>query len=102
MSLSFANSFVNCYEPTHVADADEALRLLRDGHIDIVLTDVEMPGSIGGIELARKINAKWPRIPVIFMSGRYLPRPDELPLSTRFLTKPFSPDRLRDVLAGIL
>jgi DNA-binding NtrC family response regulator len=81
---------------------DEALRLLNDDHIDIVLTDVEMPGSIGGIELAHKINANWPGIPVVVMSGRYLPRHDELPHSTRFLAKPFSPDRLRDILADIL
>jgi CheY-like chemotaxis protein len=89
------------YDVADAADSDEALQLLNNDHIDIVLTDVEMPGSMSGIELARKIKAKWPGMPVVIMSGRYLPRPDELPHSTRFIAKPFSPDRLWDVLAGI-
>jgi FixJ family two-component response regulator len=52
-----------------------------------------------GLELARSVKASWPEIAVVVMSGRRLPRPSELPENTHFLSKPFSEQRLVDVLA---
>jgi CheY-like chemotaxis protein len=47
-----------------------------------VVTDVEMPGSLDGIALAQSIRSKWRHVKVIIMSGRTLPRRDELPDET--------------------
>lgn len=62
------------FEVFEAADADEALRVLEttDG-IRAVFTDVEMPGSIDGFELAEHIEAVWPEIRVLVTSGRRLP-----------------------------
>jgi len=49
----------------------EAWAIFRDGpdEIDLVLTDLVMPGSFGGLELARRIRQIRPRLPVLFMTG---------------------------------
>jgi len=52
------------------ATADEALIELQRGlPIDLVLTDMQMPGGMDGLELAHRIRAKNPAMPVLFMSG---------------------------------
>lgn len=87
------------YTAVEAANADHALQLLADGGVTALVTDVQMPGSMDGLELARSVKACWPEIAIIVMSGRKLPRPSELPENTLFLSKPFSEQRLVDVLA---
>ncbi len=82
------------YPTMEAGDAAEAMRMLADGRITIVITDIEMPGSMDGLDLARRVRATWPHIAVIVSSGRRLPRPEELPEEISFLSKPFSPERL--------
>jgi two-component system, response regulator PdtaR len=52
-------------------DADEALELLQHDALDVkvVITDIEMPGSINGMELAGVIRTEYPLTKVILMSG---------------------------------
>jgi CheY-like chemotaxis protein len=73
---------------------EEALLVLERGGITVVLTDIEMPGPLNGLDLARMIRAVWPSIPLIVTSGRTLPRPDDLPAHALMMTKPFSTERL--------
>jgi two-component system, response regulator PdtaR len=80
------------------ATADEALTLVEGARIDIVLSDVEMPGLLDGVALARLVRERWPHMTVILASGRRLPRKEEMPENTRFLAKPFSADSLLDAL----
>ena len=50
--------------------ADEALDLFRSGqHVDLLFTDVRMPGSMDGCELARRVRAEWPATRIILTSG---------------------------------
>ena len=78
--------------------ADEALQIITAGTLlAAVMTDIEMPGSLDGLELARCIEAK-AGIPVVIVSGRRLPRPDELPQEALFLAKPYSEKLLIDTL----
>ena len=67
--------------------------IAADG-VTVVVTDIDMPGSMDGLGLARSIRKTWPGIAIIVTSGRRLPRPDELPKESAFLAKPFSPERL--------
>ena len=68
------------YEVVGASSADEAIALLRRGTpFGAVLTDIEMPGDLDGLELAWNIQAHWPDIAVIITSGRKLPRADEFP-----------------------
>lgn len=90
------------FQTKEAASADEALQILYADGINVVLTDVEMPGSKNGLDLARLIRSKWQHVKVILMSGRTLPRRNELPDETQVLTKPFSPDRLMFVIQEAL
>jgi two-component system, response regulator PdtaR len=87
------------YEVVGASSADEAIALLRQGTpFSAVLTDIEMPGDLDGLELAWNIQAHWPEIAVIVTSGRKLPRADEIPRAASFLPKPFSAERLVDTM----
>jgi PAS domain S-box-containing protein len=53
----------------HTDSAADALEHLKAGHFDIVLTDIVMPGGMDGIQLAHKIKAQYPLIPILLISG---------------------------------
>lgn len=77
------------------ADADEAIAVL--GHrsdIRVMLTDIDMPGSMDGLALARVVRDRWPPIGIIVISGRHLLTEGELPSGSRFFGKPIDERRL--------
>jgi two-component system, cell cycle sensor histidine kinase and response regulator CckA len=94
-----------------VLEAPGAVRALElgenySGAIELVITDVMMPG-MGGPELARQLRARRPTLRVLCMSG--YPESEERRVGgvkgwTAWLQKPFSPDvligKVRDCLAG--
>jgi CheY-like chemotaxis protein len=80
-------------------NADQALARFeeRKGGIDLVLTDIVMPDSIDGLELATRIHQIEPTVPVLFITGA-IPQDDPHMLSLMnggfLLRKPFFPDQL--------
>jgi two-component system response regulator HydG len=56
------------YDVTEAAGGNEALALLNKSHFDLIITDLKMPDQSGLVLLAH-IRAKWPRMPLILMSG---------------------------------
>jgi DNA-binding NtrC family response regulator len=79
--------------------ADEALALLQARpDIQAVVTDVEMPGSMNGFELAKTVREQWPGVRVIVTSGRRYPEADELPDEIPFLAKPYLPDTIINLI----
>jgi CheY-like chemotaxis protein len=78
------------YRVLEAGDADEALQFFEtNADIRLLFTDVSMPGSMSGSDLARQVGVRWPRVGIIMVSGR--PRPDKLSLSMRFHDKPYEP-----------
>lgn len=58
------------YATLVAADAHEALAILESGaEIDLVFTDLVMPGGISGYELARRVAESRPDLPVLLTSG---------------------------------
>lgn len=79
------------YIVLEAANADEAITLLEaHGAIRILVTDIEMPGSMNGLKLASAVRKRWPPVAIIVTSGRILPANAELPSATSFLGKPYS------------
>jgi DNA-binding NtrC family response regulator len=78
------------------AHADEALAMLDASadEIDLLFTDVNMPGSMDGIELAHHVHGAWPQMAMIIASGKPLPRHAECPPGTRFIPKPYAVDEV--------
>lgn len=94
------------YEPLEARHADEALRVIaasREGCVQVLFTDVQMPGgSMDGFGLARKVAATWPDICIIVASGQIQPKPGELPNGAKFIPKPFSADLVYEALQEML
>jgi hypothetical protein len=94
------------YRAVSAANGTEALELLSnaDYGIDLLLTDVVMPG-LSGWQLGNAVAALQPRCRVLYMSGHPLEREDEQGLEhggRDVLAKPFTPEmlaqRIRDAL----
>jgi CheY-like chemotaxis protein len=82
------------------ANADEAVDVL-EGHtdIDVIFTDIRMPGSMDGLGLAALARQRWPDVHIIVTSGHItLPEMDP---ATPFLAKPYRTRTLTDRLAAI-
>ena len=58
------------YEVTRVASAAAALGALANGrHVDVVLSDIMMPGGMNGVELAREVRRRRSGLPILLTSG---------------------------------
>jgi CheY-like chemotaxis protein len=80
------------------AAGPEALEVAHslDGRIDLLVTDVVMPG-MSGIELAAQVNELWPSMPVLFVSGHldeHSVGRNPMAEDADLLPKPFTPDQL--------
>jgi CheY-like chemotaxis protein len=90
------------YDVAEASNANEAIALLQARtHIGIVFTEVEMPGSMDGLKLARYIRKRWPPIQLIVTSGRYQLDDSDLPLRGKFVPKPYDFDRLVNVMRSL-
>jgi len=84
------------YHVLSAPNAETALQLAEDARsIDVLVTDVIMPGESGG-RLAARLRLLLPELPVVFVSGYSFDEldPEELTPLDEFLQKPFSPTAL--------
>jgi CheY-like chemotaxis protein len=87
------------FEVIEAANADQAIEVLETRRdITVVFTDIQMPGSMDGLKLARAVRGRWPPIKIIATSGRLHFSETDLPEGGRFLPKPYSPAQITDVL----
>ena len=86
------------YDTIYRESAEAALELLEDGtRIDLVFSDIVMPGTIDGIGLAREIRSRYPGLPVVLTTG-YSDAAKAVPPNLRILRKPFDADTLREFI----
>lgn len=82
------------FDVVEAATGDEALAILqRDDSVELLLTDIQLPGKLDGVALARAARDHAPSLPVIFMTGR----PDsKIGGSERdaFIPKPYLPSQV--------
>jgi CheY-like chemotaxis protein len=89
------------FDAIEASSAAEAIPILENrSDIWVVFTDVQMPGSIDGIQLAHLISVRWPSIKIIAASGRLRLRDDDLPAGGRYLHKPYEVSDLIGILRG--
>lgn len=83
------------YAVIEASNADDAIsRLAQDNEVRVVVTDVDMPGSMDGIRLAHYVRRRWPPIQLLVISGKVGVTPGELPSGARFMSKPFQDPQL--------
>jgi CheY-like chemotaxis protein len=86
------------YRVLSAADGETALSLLENhGAVDVLFTDVVMPG-LNGFEVARRAVARLPRLKVLFASGYAT----DLTPAGRLLKKPYRPQQLTKEIAALL
>lgn len=91
------------YEALEARDADEAIRILESrSDIDLVFTDVQMPGTMDGIKLAHYIRERWPPVKLIVASGATILEESNLPMGSRFFSKPYDDHTITDAMARLL
>lgn len=79
------------FDVVEAGSAAEALCVLTDGAaIAVLFTDVNMPGALDGLDLARLVHERWPDVRVIVTSGGGKVGLADLPDKGRFIAKPFS------------
>ncbi len=94
------------YRVLEAEDGAAALRVLEsDAAVDLLFTDVVMPGGMNGVALAREAGTLRPGLKVLYTSGytrNAVAQSEELELGTALLTKPYLSDdlgrKLREVL----
>jgi CheY-like chemotaxis protein len=90
------------FDPLWASNADEAIRILESrDDIKIVFTDINMPGSIDGIKLARAVRGRWPPIRIIVTSGFSGSERKLLPAGTKFISKPYDAGQISDALHSL-
>jgi PAS domain S-box-containing protein len=94
------------YRTLTAANGDEAMKLLLDGvSVDLIFTDVVMPGLIKSSDLAAWAKVQTPPVPVLFTSGHtrdIISRNHQLSPDTHLLSKPYSPDALARMVSSVL
>ena len=77
------------FEVCEAASAREALAVLDERQdVTVVVSDVQMPGRMNGIDLAKHVRKTRPAVAVLLVSGCTRPRPGEIPDEVEFLSKP--------------
>jgi CheY-like chemotaxis protein len=77
------------YVPVEAVDADEAFAILQArSDIALLFTDIQMPGSMDGLQLAHAVHERWPLLKIILVSGQLELSGIQIPRDSRFFGKP--------------
>jgi CheY-like chemotaxis protein len=92
------------YRVIEAADSVSAIKQAETlEHLDLLLSDVGLPGSMNGISLAAELRKKFPRLKVLFITGfAGGSRLVSVDKTTRLLTKPFSLNELTSRVHSLL
>ena len=83
------------FEVVETQNAGDALAAIEGGlHVDLVFTDINMPGAMDGAALARWLAVNRPLLPIILTSGDSRPDLERATPRRRFVRKPYSLDAL--------
>lgn len=91
------------FQVLEAGSADDAIAILeKRDDIRVVFTDIQIPGSMDGLKLARAVRGRWPPIKIVATSGRVNVTADDLPDGGRFVPKPYTPEQITGLLREML
>ncbi|MBK5435690.1 response regulator [Pseudomonas sp. TH32] len=88
---------------TSFPSADEGMIFLERASdpVDLIVSDIQMPGLLNGYDLSKVVAHRWPSLPVLLTSGNTA-MASQLGGTVRFLPKPWSAERLLDCVQSAL
>jgi PAS domain S-box-containing protein len=90
------------YTARVAANAQLAIDELQRGEVDVVFSDVMLPGGMNGAELAQLVRAQFPRIRILLASGYAEAATNQLAREFPFIPKPYDQSALVGALARVL
>jgi CheY-like chemotaxis protein len=91
------------FKAVEAANADEAIAILEaEPNIHVVFTDVQMPGTMDALKLAKFVKDRWPPIKIVATSGRVRISEADLPEGSIFVPKPYSPTQIVNTLHELI
>ena len=91
------------FEVLEADSADEAVKVLEEhDDVHLLFSDIDMPGSMDGLELAALVHSRWPRIGLLMTSGHRRPETSAIPQDGRFLAKPWREGAVIENVRNIL
>jgi len=89
-------------EPQISADAAAGYLEHHADKVALLLTDITMPGTLNGADLANQFGDRWPDKPIMIMSGFETPETSGVRHSVSFIKKPWALGQLLDCVEGAL
>jgi CheY-like chemotaxis protein len=88
---------------TSFPSADEGMTFLErtSDPVDLIVSDIQMPGLLNGYDLSKVVAHRWPSLPVLLTSGDTV-MAEKLGSTVHFLPKPWSVERLIDCVQSAL
>lgn len=93
------------FDVLEAENADEAISILcAHDDVQLLFSDIDMPGSMDGVDLVRLVHERWPAIRLLLTSGHHRLPNSAVPDDGKFVSKPWTRDRLvgkiREMLAS--
>ncbi|KRB53413.1 histidine kinase [Rhizobium sp. Root708] len=88
------------YEALEAQSAEEALPILENGGVDVVISDLGLPG-MSGEDFCREVRRRWPNVGIIFATGMNRGPELENPAKTALLAKPHGLAELKQALEAV-
>jgi CheY-like chemotaxis protein len=87
------------YTVVEADSAEEALKVMEARKdVRLLFTDIQMPPGCDGLELAREVHKRWPKVLLVITSGQIQPTKAEIADDGRFIRKPYlAKDLLRQI-----
>jgi two-component system, response regulator PdtaR len=90
------------FHVVEAANADEALAVLQHTtDVALIVTDIRMPGSMDGLELAKTVRTAFPRIRIVLTSGNII-QFTSVNHHDAFVPKPYQPDKIIGLIKTLL
>jgi len=91
------------FNPVEAVNADDALAILESrSDIELLFTDIQMPGSMDGLKLAYAVHERWPLIKIILVSGQLKLTDSDKPAASRFFGKPLEVKQMIAVMQDMI
>jgi two-component system, response regulator PdtaR len=85
-----------------VSNARDALHRLASAAVDVLFTDINLPGGMDGASLARQARQLLPRLPVIYASARVpMLEPEARVRGSVFVRKPYEPEMVGRLISEV-